>query len=230
MRITKLKSSKHSNIRDMYILFAVNISVTLILLLISIELIKASLSVFMIIIIFASANVSVNLSLILILRSKEQNMSRKFKEFMYYNFFIWLFYSAYLCLLPFTLDPDFLLLLCFLYLEVAIEIWINQFIYCRFFIKEYLSKLLLTSFNIKVVHSILIAVNSWLIIILNLRNINRKSGFIPVIYAIISSSTILFYPSLDMFEYMLKEINKFDKHKQKEKIKRESNGSKNYTV
>lgn len=230
MRAIKRKWSKMSNTQKVNLIFFINLFVIFIVVFMSIRLIEISASVVMAILVFAGANVSVNLSLVIIVRSKAQNMSNKFKDFMYNNFALWLFYSAYLCLLPFTLSSKFLLLLCFLYLEVAIEIWFSQFIYCRLFIKEYLSKRLLSSFNIKVVHSILIAINSWLIIVLNLRNINRKPGLWPVIYAIISSSTILFYPSFDIFEYMIKEINKFVEHKQKETIERESNGSKNYTA
>lgn len=230
MRAIKRKWSKMANTQKVNLIFFINLFVIFIVFFMSIRLIEKFASVYMAILVFAGANVSVNLSLVIIVRSKEQNMLNKFKDFMFNNFFLWLFYSAYLCLLPFTLSSKFLLLLCFLYLEVAIEIWFSQFIYCRLFIKEYLSKRLLSSFNIKVVHSILIAINSWLIIVLNLRNINRKPGLWPVIYAIISSSTILFYPSFDIFEYMIREINKFAEHKQKEKIERESNGSKNYTV
>lgn len=230
MRVIKRKWSEMSNTQKANLIFFINLFVIFIVVFMSITLIEVSAYALMAILIFASAKVSVNLSLVIILRSKEQNMSKKFKEFMYNNFVLWLYYNAYLCLLPFTLSSKYLLLLCFLYLEVAIEIWLSQFIYCRLFIKEYLSKRLLTTFNIKVVHSILIAINSWLIIVLNLRNINRKPGLWPAIYAIISSSTILFYPSLDIFKYMIKEVNKFVEHKQKEKIERESNGSKNYTA
>lgn len=119
--------------------------------------------------------------------------------------------------------------LSLVYLMVALAIWLYQFLYSKHFIKKHLLIKSQVTFNIKATHSVLIAINGWLIIIINLMKFTNKFE-LAVFYAIISSSTILFYPSLDMLEYISKEIKKFNKQKEKEKIENESNGSKNYTA
>ena len=160
----------------------------------------------------------------------------KIKKFIYLNCFLWFVYGLYLCIFPTVLISirsfiiDDLMILCLFYLAVASAIWIYQLIFCVIFLKEHLLMRSAINLIIKVVHSILISINGWLLILLNLFNFAKLSQPLSVIYAVISSSTILFYPSLDMFEYMSKEVYKFNKQKEKERIENESNGNKNYTV
>ena len=166
----------------------------------------------------------------------KKGVFEKIKKFIYLNCFLWLVYGLYLCIFPAVLNSlgSFiirnLMFLCLLYIAAALAIWIYQLIYCVIFLKEYLLFKSTATVIIKIVHSILISINGWFLILLNLFNFANLSKTISIIYVIISSSTILFYPSLDMFEYMSKEVDKFNKKKKKEKIENESNGSKNYTA
>lgn len=166
----------------------------------------------------------------------KKGVFEKIKKFIYLNCFLWLLYGLYLCIFPAVLNSldsfiiRSLMFLCLLYLVAALAIWIYQLIYCVIFLKEYLLFKSTATVIIKILHSILISINGWFLILLNLFNFANLSKTISIIYVIISSSTILFYPSLDMFEYMSKEVDKFNKKKKKEKIENESNGSKNYTA
>ena len=156
------------------------------------------------------------------------------KRFIIIILFLWLIYVMLLCILPIILsylgNPNHLILLCLLYLDAVFPIWIYQFTYCVIFLKEHLLFKSTAAVIIKIAHSILISINGWFLILLNLFNFAKLAKPISIIYVIISSSTILFYPSLDMFEYMSKEVDKFNKKKKKERIENESNGSKNYTA
>lgn len=155
--------------------------------------------------------------------SIKKGVFEKIKKFIYLNCFLWLVYGLYLCIFPAILNSigSFiirnLMFLCLLYLAAALAIWIYQLIYCVIFLKEYLLFKSTATVIIKIVHSILISINGWFLILLNLFNFANLSKTISIIYVIISSSTILFYPSLDMFEYMSKEVDKFNKKKKKEK-------------
>lgn len=157
----------------------------------------------------------------------------KIKKFIYLNCFLWFVYGSYLCIFPTILISirssiiDNLMILCLFYLAAASAIWIYQLIYCVIFLKEHLLMRSAINLIIKVVHSILISINGWFLILLNLFNFANLPKLIPIIYVIISSSTILFYPSLDMFEYMSKDVDNLIRKKQ---IENERNGSKNYTV
>lgn len=150
----------------------------------------------------------------------------KIKKFIYLNCFLWFVYGSYLCIFPTILISirssiiDNLMILCLFYLAAASAIWIYQLIYCVIFLKEHLLMRSAINLIIKVVHSILISINGWFLILLNLFNFANLPKLISIIYVIISSSTILFYPSLDMFEYMSKDVDKFNKKKKKANRKR----------
>lgn len=175
---------------------------------------------------------------------KKANITMIIKKFINVNWFIWFVIVLYFSILPifFNCTNSFIIkqwpkhwsFLCFFYLAAALAIWIYQLIYCKFFLKDYLLKKSSNILFIRTLHSIFISINGWLLILLNLFNFAELSRILSIAYLIISSSTILFYPSLDMFEYMSKEVDKFnrkkEKEREKERIENESNGSKNYTV
>lgn len=171
---------------------------------------------------------------------KKANIVKRIKKFIHLNCLFWIAYVIYLSIFPIYLNcsgsfiikqwPKHWSFLCFFYLAAALAIWIYQLIYCIFFLKDYLLKKSSNILVIRTLHSIFISINGWLLILLNLFNFAELSRNLSIAYLIISSSTILFYPSLDMFEYMSKEVYKFNRQKEKQKIENESNGSKNYTV
>lgn len=111
----------------------------------------------------------------------KKGVFEKIKKFIYLNCFLWFVYGLYLCIFPTVLISirsfiiDDLMILCLFYLAVASAIWIYQLIYCVFFLKEHL--LIRSAINpiIKVVHSILISINGWLLILLNLFNFAKLS-------------------------------------------------------
>lgn len=171
---------------------------------------------------------------------KKENTTKKIKKFINMNWLIWVAIVLYFSILPiyFNCTNSFImeqwpkqgLFLCSYYLVAALAIWVYQLIYCIFFLKDNLLKKSSITLVIRVIHSMLISINGWLLILLNLFNFAKLSRTLSIAYLIISSSTVLFYPSLDMFEFMSKEVYNFNKTKEKERIENESNGSKNYTA
>lgn len=172
--------------------------------------------------------------------NKKASIAKRIKNFIQLNCFFWVAYVIYLGIIPISLNwtGSFIIkqwpkqgsFLCFFYLAAALAIWIYQIIYCIFFLKECLLKKSVNILVTRIVHSMFISINGWLLILLNLFNFAELSRTLSIAYLIVSSSTILFYPSLDMFEYMSKEVYKFNRQKETEEIENESNGNKNYTV
>lgn len=162
-----------------------------------------------------------------IISKRKRTTIYKFKAYSIATAITWGFFIAYIItILAYTVATNkitsgMIFVTCSYFLPVAFVIWFYQCTYYISLIKKYHGKSELWVFSVKLTRSILIALNSWLLLILGLSNL--KQGFLQLLnyaYIIFSTASLLFYPMVDMFEYTYSIIDKYEKDKQNE-----SNGS-----
>ena len=105
--------------------------------------------------------------------------------------------------------------ICFICLFISLVLWIIQVICYNYLLKGQVQKVKINLAKINIVRSILVAISGWVLVMVNVGRISKDIHW-TYIYAITTTITTLTYPSLDLFEFIYKLIEKLEKSQKQE--------------
>lgn len=159
---------------------------------------------------------------------KNKNLIKKLKVVSKVNIGILIGSYIFLGILSFvtavfTKNRESLYNICSIFFIAFVIIWIFQVNGFNSLLKEKIQKVQISIVKIKIVRSLLVAISGWVLIIVNITKISANI-YLTYIYAVTTTIATLTYPSLDLFEFIYKLIEKLEKSQnQKGKEEKKTN-------